>query len=114
MKTATLRTSSSVVLRGLGSLALLSVLAGCSFGNMQMSGPASATGTLHLQGRAFGGEQPISGSVIEVWAAGKTGYGQGAAFDALWGFFHPHNAEMLETLKTSFEGRTIAQETPRG
>lgn len=44
----------------------------------------------------------------------QTGYGQGAAYDALWGFFHPHNAEMLETLKTSFEGRTIAQETPRG
>jgi uncharacterized protein YndB with AHSA1/START domain len=44
----------------------------------------------------------------------QTGYGQGAAFDALWGFFHPHNAEMLETLKTSFEGRIIAQETPRG
>lgn len=33
----------------------------------------------------------------------QTGYGQGAAYDALWGFFRPHNAEMLESLKTHFE-----------
>lgn len=44
----------------------------------------------------------------------QTGYGQGASYDALWSFFHPHNAELLETLKQGFEGRTIAQETPHG
>jgi uncharacterized protein YndB with AHSA1/START domain len=33
----------------------------------------------------------------------QTGYEKGAAFDALWGFFHPHNAEMLEALKTHFD-----------
>jgi uncharacterized protein YndB with AHSA1/START domain len=42
----------------------------------------------------------------------QTGYGQGAAFDALWGFFHPHDAEMLETLKAHFENP--ARETPHG
>jgi uncharacterized protein YndB with AHSA1/START domain len=44
----------------------------------------------------------------------QTGYGQGAAYDALWSFFHPHNAEMLEQLKRHFEARTVAQETPHG
>jgi hypothetical protein len=37
----------------------------------------------------------------------QTGYGQGAAYDALWGFFHPHNAEMLETLKKGFETSAV-------
>lgn len=44
----------------------------------------------------------------------QTGYRQGAGYDALWAFFHPHNAELLETLKKSFESRTFAQETPHG
>ena len=44
----------------------------------------------------------------------QTGYGQGAGYDALWGFFHPHNAEMLETLKKSFETQAVAQETNHG
>jgi hypothetical protein len=63
---------SNLVLFG-AMLPMALVLAGCGVDSMQfvstnMASPAVA-------GRAFGGQQPISGATIEVVAVGTTGYG---------------------------------------
>jgi hypothetical protein len=39
---------------------------------------SSAVAGIAMQGRVFGGQQPISGSTIQLYAAGQTGYGQSA------------------------------------
>jgi trimeric autotransporter adhesin len=57
---------------GVGFLSLL--LAGCS----QRSGVASGAATvasLHLHGTAYGGDQPVSGATIQLYAVGTTGDG---------------------------------------
>ncbi len=40
--------------------------------------PATHTGTT-LSGRVRGGQQPVSGSTVQLWQVGTTGYGTGAA-----------------------------------
>ena len=81
-----LRASRLFLLFALGSLAL--ALTGCAFN----VGPAAAGGngstsagsgtsrtTSGLGGKVFGGQQPISGAAVTLWAAGTTGtYGTGA------------------------------------
>jgi trimeric autotransporter adhesin len=62
----------SVAVAGLGLLSLL--LAGCS----QKSGVESVgapVASLHLHGSAYGGEQPVSGATIQLYAVGTTGDG---------------------------------------
>ncbi|WP_353072834.1 hypothetical protein [Tunturiibacter gelidiferens] len=57
---------------GVGFLSLL--LAGCS----QRSGVASGAATvasLRLHGTAYGGDQPVSGATIQLYAVGTTGDG---------------------------------------
>lgn len=39
----------------------------------------TSTGTVHLQGSVYGGQQPVSGSTIQLYAAGTSGNGQAAA-----------------------------------
>lgn len=56
------------------SVALATVLTGCGAGPV-----ATNTGTLHLQGLVHGGQQPVSGSTIQLYAAGTGGNGQAAS-----------------------------------
>jgi hypothetical protein len=66
------------------SVALISVavlpLAGCGLGTVQLSGPApvsSVQGT-GMTGKIYGGQQPVTGATIQLYAAGTSGYGTGA------------------------------------
>ena len=49
-------------------------IAGCG---VRPSTPPSISGT-QLQGHVHGGQQPVSGSTIQLYAAGTSGYGEGA------------------------------------
>jgi len=50
-------------------------LTGCGVAG---TGDAPSAGTLSLSGRVHGGQQPVSGSTIQLWAAGSSGYGSAA------------------------------------
>lgn len=58
-------------------LATSLLLAGCGFTPTAANGPASTS--FHLQGSVHGGNQPVSGASIQLFAAGTTGYGTGAS-----------------------------------
>ena len=67
--------------RALGHIALAlvgvcaMVLTGCGLGTgATMHVPTEIAGP-HFQGRVYGGQQPISGGTIKLYAAGATGYG---------------------------------------
>jgi hypothetical protein len=51
------------------------VLTGCGAGAPDLSSSTNAA----LQGRIMGGQQPVSGSTIQIYAAGNTGYGTASA-----------------------------------
>ncbi len=54
------------------------LLTGCGIGERDTSTtPETVTAT--ITGRVHGGEQPISGSTVELWVTGTTGYGTGAS-----------------------------------
>jgi streptogramin lyase len=57
----------------LSTLPLL-ILTGCGAAT-SFSNPSVATG---FKGKVFGGQQPVVGSTVTVWAAGITGYGSAA------------------------------------
>src|ERR1022692_2486882 len=57
----------------LASLGTLIVLSGCG-GGMGSQNPAP----LAMRGRVHGGQQPVSGAPIQLYAAGASGYGSGA------------------------------------
>jgi hypothetical protein len=60
---------------GVALSSLCLVLAGCGMSG-SMSTPITTTGTgVALQGRVFGGQQPLVGAVVNLYAAGTTGYG---------------------------------------
>ena len=64
----------SSLLPALASVATLVVLPGCGGGGMGSQNPAPLT----LRGRVHGGQQAVSGSTIQLYAAGATGYGSSA------------------------------------
>jgi hypothetical protein len=72
-------------LRSLSMIAPLAVaigLSGCSanYGDIATSGIAlPATTAQPIQGIVHGGQQPVYGSVVQLWAVGATGYGSAAA-----------------------------------
>src|ERR1700733_5061536 len=55
-------------------------LTGCALGNLELSGPVQSpqTITINLSGKVHGGQQPVVGSVIQLYVAGSTGYGSAA------------------------------------
>ncbi len=57
-------------------------LAGCGGGNsVSITTPTVATPqALTLSGRVMGGQQPINGSIIQLYAAGSTGYGSAYSY----------------------------------
>jgi hypothetical protein len=57
----------------LASVSLL-VLTGCGAATSYSNPTASAK----MGGKIFGGQQPVSGATVDVWAAGVTGYGSAA------------------------------------
>ena len=80
-KTDLADTSAAVVLSEGNSLGFLflatAFLIGCGFGTISSS-PVAAPG-LQLAGKVHGGQQPVSGATIQLYAAGVNGYGTGAA-----------------------------------
>jgi len=63
-----------------GMLAATSLLSGCAFnGNSGSQGSGSTpTGVVHLNGKVFGGQQPVSGSTIQLYTVGTLGPGSTA------------------------------------
>ena len=55
------------------------VLAGCN--GLVQTAPTPVTGR-SFSGRALGGQQPISGATIQLYAAGSTGYGSAATYSS--------------------------------
>jgi hypothetical protein len=53
------------------------MLTGCGAGSLGSNVAAPAAGVA-LQGRVLGGQQPVSGAVMQLYAAGQTGYSQAA------------------------------------
>jgi streptogramin lyase len=51
-------------------------LSGCAFTSAATDATPGAAGTsVQLSGKTFGGQQPVSGSVVNMYAVGSTGYG---------------------------------------
>lgn len=68
--------ATALCLAGLSASALLS---GCAMGNGGNMSPApTPVPGVALHGQLFGGQQPVSGSTIQLYAAGQTGYGSAA------------------------------------
>ncbi len=63
--------SSSLILAG---LSLCVVDLGCGVG----AAPTGAITAPHIRGSVHGGQQPVSGATIQLFAAGTSGYGTGA------------------------------------
>jgi hypothetical protein len=70
----------------LSALALVSTaalslaLTGCVLGTVNYVVPAAnPTSSLHLTGVVHGGQQPVVGSAIKLWAVGNAGYGSAAS-----------------------------------
>ncbi|MDR3750394.1 MAG: ice-binding family protein [Terracidiphilus sp.] len=60
------------------SLAVLGTT-GCGMGNQGSSASSPSTSTTQtIQGSVYGGQQPVVGATIQLYAAGTTGLGQGA------------------------------------
>ncbi len=70
----------------LGLLILSGALSGCG---MDAVAPSSGTVTLNLQGTVHGGQQPVSGSTLQVWAAGTGGNGTAASPLIPTGYYLP-------------------------
>ena len=72
------------LIKASSALGLLSIgilgLAGCAAGTFLSSGnPVSASAAItKMHGAVHGGQQPVSGAVIQLYAAGTTGYGSAA------------------------------------
>lgn len=60
------------------SLAVLGTT-GCSLNQASSSSSTPSSTAQNLQGHVHGGQQPVVGATIQLYAAGTTGYGQGAA-----------------------------------
>jgi len=67
----------SLALAGL-SLCVASLTTGCGIGTVDNS-LAPQTVATAISGELRGGDQPISGSTVQLWETGTTGYGTGAA-----------------------------------
>src|SRR5579863_5148241 len=68
-------TMSNRIVVALSVLSCLCVLAtGCSLGNLNTTTSTSTTTstTLHIAGKVHGGQQPVSGSTIQLYAANTT------------------------------------------
>jgi hypothetical protein len=61
----------TVLLVGAAALETIGCGVGSEFASTSIAGPA-------LSGRVMGGRQPISGSTVDVWQVGNTGYGSAA------------------------------------
>ncbi len=62
---------------GLSAVGAL-VFAGCGTGSRGNNAVTAVATSAALQGHVFGGQQPVSGSVIQLYAANQAGYGLGA------------------------------------
>jgi len=74
--------------RGVLSLAGLTLLAstslllsGCGIGPIALPSAIQGTGAI-MQGKVHGGQQPVSGATIQLWAASQTGYPGTSGFSA--------------------------------
>jgi hypothetical protein len=61
-----------------GALLLATVVAGCGAGSSFRDGSTANPASLTIQGKIRGGQQPVTGSTVQLYAAGNSGYGAGA------------------------------------
>jgi len=65
-------------LGALATLATLSTVIGCGIGPVSTA-TEPESGTLVVQGNVHGGQQAVTGSTIQLWSVGSTGYGSAAS-----------------------------------
>lgn len=58
--------------------AALVMVAGCGGSASLIQNPPAGPGAVKFKGKLFGGQQPVQGSAVQLYAAGSTGYGTGA------------------------------------
>jgi hypothetical protein len=80
MKFLAARSTGSSILKAIGIATLLSTLAGCALGNVDLSGTEPApigTQTVHatISGHIHGGNNPVAYSTIGLYSFGLNGYG---------------------------------------
>lgn len=82
IKTSSAHTFSARVFAAASSFVLISSLIGCGLGGSNVTSttpsPVSGTPVPAMHGSVHGGQQPISGASIQLYAAGSSGYGTGA------------------------------------
>ncbi len=61
-------------LLALAALTVLCVVLGCG---VDLASTASSPSDLNIRGNVHGGQQPVTGATIQLFAAGKSGYGSG-------------------------------------
>jgi hypothetical protein len=94
-----------------GAAILLSTLTGCSLGTMQLSGPAPvASVSVHMTGAVHGGQQPVKGAKIQLWAVGSGAYGAGAheLTSTTTTNYHPGGATGCSTTPATITAYAIA------
>ena len=62
------------VFAGLTATAAALASIGCGIATIGSNGTPAAAAHVAMQGHVFGGQQPVSGSTIQLYAAGQTGY----------------------------------------
>ena len=78
MHVSPLRTSRTLLAATPLTLALL--LSGCAVGGSDsVTGTPVAASSIHLTGKVFGGQQPVSGALIQLYSVGTTGIGTNSA-----------------------------------
>ncbi|MDE1160693.1 MAG: hypothetical protein PW792_01970 [Acidobacteriaceae bacterium] len=70
VRTLTLRTTGTLVALGISLIAL----AGCGAGMHTVSSPETA-GSISITGKLYGGQQPVTGAAVYLYAASTSGYG---------------------------------------
>ncbi len=73
----TLRLGSRHVVPCALALAVNGMLIGCGIGNT--SATSATIAAVQLSGKLYGGQQPVAGAALQLYAAGSTGYGSAAA-----------------------------------
>lgn len=74
-KTSTRLSRSFQLLTGAGVTAIALLATGCGVGTFTSVNAPGSTSSLAMQGKVFGGQQPVSGATIQLYSSSQLGYG---------------------------------------
>ncbi len=89
----------------LALLVLSGLLSGCG---IDAVAPQSGTVSLNLQGTVHGGQQPVSGSTLQLWAAGTGGNGTAAAALIPTGYYLPGGVKCVSGTANCTLGNVVS------